>query len=66
MNIICVNIHQVLNLPLYFMFPRHYEYLCGLAILEEDAVRANLGDYTGSNSGRFLGHEPCMVEVYVG
>jgi hypothetical protein len=49
------------------MFPSlHYKYLHGLAILEYDAVRVDLGDCTGSNSGHFLGHEPGIVKVYMG
>jgi hypothetical protein len=47
-------------------FPLHYEYLRGLAILEEDVIEADLGDCTGSDLDHFLGHEPHMVEVYVG
>jgi hypothetical protein len=47
-------------------FPFHYEYLCSLAILEEDIVGADLGNCTGSYSGYFLGHGPSVVEVYVG
>jgi hypothetical protein len=42
-------------------FPLHYEYLRGLAILEEDVVGANLG----SNIGHFLGYGLGMVKVYV-
>jgi hypothetical protein len=38
-------------------FPHHYEYLHGLTALEEDAVRTNLGDCAGFDTGRFLGHE---------
>jgi hypothetical protein len=29
-----------------YVFPHHYVYLCDLAILGEDAARANLGDST--------------------
>ena len=35
-----------LDLPCYFMFFLvHYEYLHGLAILDEDTIGADLGDY---------------------
>jgi hypothetical protein len=48
------------------MFPLHYEYLCGLVILKEDAIGADLGNSIESDLGHFLGHGPCMAEVYVG
>jgi hypothetical protein len=48
------------------MFPLHYKYLCGLVILQEDAIGTELGDCTKSDLGHFLGHGPCMAEVYVG
>jgi hypothetical protein len=47
------------------MFPHHYEYLHGVAILKEDAVEADLSDCTKSNSGHFLGHGHNLVKVYV-
>jgi hypothetical protein len=56
MCIICVNNHKVLDLPppLLFMFsPHHYEYLRHLAILEEDADKADLGDSTGPDQSHF-------------
>ena len=55
MGIIYIKNHQVLDLPFYICFPHHYKYLCGLATLEEDAVRASLGDCVGSDMGHFLG-----------
>jgi hypothetical protein len=48
------------------MFPPSLRYLCGLAILEGDAIKTDLGDCTGFDSGHFLGHEPDLVEVYEG
>ena len=54
MGIICVNIHQVLDLlPFILCFLHYYEYLYGLAILEEDAVGADLDDCIESNMGHF-------------
>jgi hypothetical protein len=37
----------------------------GLAILGEDAVKADLGDSTGLDQSHFLGHGPCLVEIHV-
>ena len=42
-----------LDLPCYFMLALQYKYLLGLAILEEDAIEADLADCTGFNSGHF-------------
>ena len=47
-------------------FPHHYKYLCGLAILEKDAIGADLGDCAGFDMGHFLEYGPDMVKVYVG
>ena len=52
--------------PLHTRFSYHYKYLCDLAILEEVAVRADLGDCTRSDTGHFLGYGPGMVKVYMG
>jgi hypothetical protein len=46
--------------------PFHYEYLCGLTILEENVIGADLGGCIGSDTGHFLGYGPNMIEVYVG
>jgi hypothetical protein len=46
--------------------PYHYEYLCGLAILEEDVDGADLGSSAGPNPSNFLGHGPCLAEIHVG
>ena len=54
------------HIPLFYCFPLHYEYVCSLAILDEDVVIADIGDCVGSNLGHFLGHGLDMVEVYVG
>jgi hypothetical protein len=48
------------------MFPPPLQISGGFAILEEDAVRADLGDCIGFDLGHVLGHVPCMIEVYVG
>jgi hypothetical protein len=32
-------------------FPHHYDYLHGLAVLENDAVEAHLGDRSGFDTG---------------
>jgi hypothetical protein len=37
-----------------------------LAILEEDAVEANLRCCTGSDMGHFLGHGPGVAKIHVG
>jgi hypothetical protein len=37
-----------------------------LAILEDDAIGADLGDCIRFYLSHFLGHGPNMVEVYVG
>ena len=47
MGIIFVNNHYVLDLPHFiYVFPYHYEYLHGLATLDEDANGANQGNST--------------------
>ena len=48
------------------MSPHHYEYLHGLAILDEDAIGADLGDCAGPDLSHYLGYGLCVVEVHVG
>jgi hypothetical protein len=67
MDIICINIHKSLNLPHYFMFSLpHYEYLRGLAILDENAIGANYGDCSRPDHSHSLRWPYSMYHDYCG
>jgi hypothetical protein len=57
-TLFALKITKFYTYPFIYISSHHYEYFCGLTALGEDAVRANLGDCLGSDTGHFLGHEP--------
>ena len=62
-----MNILALITYPLLFMFFHyHYKYLHNLAILEEDANGANLGNSIRPYSCDFLGHGSCLAVDHVG
>ena len=48
------------------MFSLHYEYLCGLAILDEDAIEADYGDCSRPDHSYFLRWPYSMYHDYYG
>ena len=47
--------------PFIYVSPYHYEYLGGLAILGEDANRADLGDSTRLDESHFQDMDPVWL-----